>query len=207
MMERTARRWVRWIYKSVWIAMCPRSAESDRPVRRPGRRADASGPVLQLDGSPLDRSGVRSGCSWSAIASASARLAAEEVHLNLVTRWFCRLGLDGEVPDHSTFSHYWPLPELILLRQLFETTVKLMAEGLVGAKASRSTPAYDQGATRTGRAGPTAPRASGPRQVTNDAVRPRSSPDQRCWTTPRSGERRRLVPALFAPADPALTLD
>jgi transposase len=28
----------------------------------------------------------------------------EEVHLNLAYRWFCRLGLDGDVPDHSTFS-------------------------------------------------------------------------------------------------------
>src|SRR5215472_16004953 len=28
----------------------------------------------------------------------------EEVHLNLAYRWFCRLGLDGAVPDHSTFS-------------------------------------------------------------------------------------------------------
>ena len=26
------------------------------------------------------------------------------MHLNLAYRWFCRLGLDGEVPDHSTFS-------------------------------------------------------------------------------------------------------
>jgi Transposase domain (DUF772) len=30
--------------------------------------------------------------------------ASEEVHLNLVYRWFCRLGLEGKVPDHSTFS-------------------------------------------------------------------------------------------------------
>jgi hypothetical protein len=28
----------------------------------------------------------------------------EEVHLNLAYRWFCRLGLDGRVPDHSSFS-------------------------------------------------------------------------------------------------------
>jgi transposase len=28
----------------------------------------------------------------------------EEVHLNLAYRWFCRLGLEGKVPDHSTFS-------------------------------------------------------------------------------------------------------
>jgi transposase len=34
----------------------------------------------------------------------SERRLCEEVHLNLAYRWFCRLGLDGSVPDHSTFS-------------------------------------------------------------------------------------------------------
>ena len=34
----------------------------------------------------------------------SERRLCEEVHLNLADRWFCRLGLDGKVPDHSTFS-------------------------------------------------------------------------------------------------------
>src|SRR3954468_676909 len=34
----------------------------------------------------------------------SERRLCEEVHLNLAYRWFCRLGLGGEVPDHSTFS-------------------------------------------------------------------------------------------------------
>ena len=33
----------------------------------------------------------------------SERRLCEEVHLNLAYRWFCRLGLDGEVPDYSTF--------------------------------------------------------------------------------------------------------
>src|ERR1700753_2295275 len=32
------------------------------------------------------------------------RRLCEEVHLNLAYRWFCRLGLHGDVPDHSTFS-------------------------------------------------------------------------------------------------------
>ncbi len=32
------------------------------------------------------------------------RRLCEEVHLNLAYCWFCRLGLDGCVPDHSTFS-------------------------------------------------------------------------------------------------------
>src|SRR6266436_2604790 len=34
----------------------------------------------------------------------SERRLCEEVHLNLAYRWFCRLGLDGDVPDHSTLS-------------------------------------------------------------------------------------------------------
>jgi transposase len=34
----------------------------------------------------------------------SERRLCEEVHLNLAYRWFCRLGLEGAVLDHSTFS-------------------------------------------------------------------------------------------------------
>ena len=34
----------------------------------------------------------------------SERRLCEEVDLNLAYRWFCRLGLGGRVPDHSTFS-------------------------------------------------------------------------------------------------------
>jgi transposase len=34
----------------------------------------------------------------------SERRLCEEVHLNLAYRWFCRLVLENEVPDHSTFS-------------------------------------------------------------------------------------------------------
>src|SRR5262249_10920973 len=34
----------------------------------------------------------------------SERRLCDVVHLNLAYRWFCPLGLDGAVPDHSTFS-------------------------------------------------------------------------------------------------------
>jgi transposase len=47
----------------------------------------------------------------------------------------CRLGLDGTVPDHSTFSknRHGRFRESDLLRQVFDTTVRrCMAEGLVG---------------------------------------------------------------------------
>jgi IS5 family transposase len=57
------------------------------------------------------------------------------VHLNLAYRWFCRLGLEGDVPDHSTFSknRHGRFRDSDLLRELFETTVRrCMAEGLVG---------------------------------------------------------------------------
>ncbi len=65
----------------------------------------------------------------------SERRLCEEVHLNLAYRWFCRLGLDGAVPDHSTFSknRHGRFRDSDLLRELFETTVaRCMTEGLVG---------------------------------------------------------------------------
>src|ERR1700720_2783473 len=71
------------------------------------------------------------------------RKLCEEVELNLAYRWFCRLGLDDKVPDHSTFSvnRHGRFRESNLLRHLFETVVeRCMAEGLVGA-GSPSTPA------------------------------------------------------------------
>src|ERR1700744_3530416 len=34
----------------------------------------------------------------------SERRLCEEVHLNLAYRWFCRLGPEDAVPEHSTFS-------------------------------------------------------------------------------------------------------
>jgi len=56
----------------------------------------------------------------------SERRLCEEVHLNLAYRWFCRLGLDGEVPDHSTFSknRHGRFRDSDLLRRLFETVLQ-----------------------------------------------------------------------------------
>ena len=67
----------------------------------------------------------------------SERRLCEEVHLNLAYRWFCRLGLDGAVPDHSTFSknRHGRFRDSDLLRRLFEASVeRCMAEGLVGGE-------------------------------------------------------------------------
>src|ERR1700746_2213096 len=67
----------------------------------------------------------------------SERRLCDEVHLNLAYRWFCRLGLDGAVPDHSTFSknRHGRFRDSDLLRKVFETTVqRCLAEGLVGGE-------------------------------------------------------------------------
>jgi len=67
----------------------------------------------------------------------SERRLCEEVHLNLAYRWFCRLGLESGVPDHSTFSknRHGRFRDSDLLRQLFETTVRrCIEEGLVGGE-------------------------------------------------------------------------
>src|ERR1700752_180335 len=67
----------------------------------------------------------------------SERRLCEEVHLNLAYRWFCRLGLDGDVPDHSTFSknRHGRFRESDAFRHVFETVMsRCIEEGLVGGE-------------------------------------------------------------------------
>ena len=67
----------------------------------------------------------------------SERRLCEEVHLNLAYRWFCRLGLEDVVPDHSTFSRnrHGRFRESDAFRHVFETVLRrCMAEGLVGGE-------------------------------------------------------------------------
>lgn len=67
----------------------------------------------------------------------SERRLCEEVHLNLAYRWFCRLGLEDKVPDHSSFSknRHGRFRESDTFRYVFETVLRrCMAEGLVGGE-------------------------------------------------------------------------
>jgi len=67
----------------------------------------------------------------------SERRLCEEVHLNLAYRWFCQLGLDGKVPDHSTFSEnrHGRFRDSDTFLVLFESVVsRCMAEGLIGGE-------------------------------------------------------------------------
>ena len=60
----------------------------------------------------------------------SERRLCEEVHLNLAYRRFCPLGLDGDVPDHSTFSkaRHGRFRDSDLLRVLFEENLRKLAK-------------------------------------------------------------------------------
>jgi transposase len=67
----------------------------------------------------------------------SERRLCEEVHLNLAYRWFCRLGLEDAVPDHSSFSknRHGRFRESDAFRHVFESVVqRCMTEGLVGGE-------------------------------------------------------------------------
>ncbi|MBB1625969.1 transposase [Achromobacter xylosoxidans] len=64
----------------------------------------------------------------------SERRLCEEVQLNLAYRWFCRLGLEDAVPDHSTFSknRHGRFRASDTFRWLFDEVVRrCMAAGLV----------------------------------------------------------------------------
>ena len=64
----------------------------------------------------------------------SERRLCEEVSMNLAYRWFCQLGLEDSVPDHSTFSknRLGRFRSSDLLRLLFDTVVsRCIEEALV----------------------------------------------------------------------------
>ena len=70
------------------------------------------------------------------IRSERRPFADEVLYLNLAYRWFCRLGFDGRVTDHSTFSknRHGRFRQSEALRRLFESVVRrCIAEGLVSA--------------------------------------------------------------------------
>ena len=68
----------------------------------------------------------------------SERQLCSEVQLNLAYRWFCKLGVEDDIPDHSVFSRarHERFRESDALRKVFEGVVaKCIASGLVGGEA------------------------------------------------------------------------
>ena len=67
----------------------------------------------------------------------SERRLCEEVQLNLAYRWFCRLSMEDQVPDHSTFSknRHGRFRDADTLRFVFEQVLqRCIDEGLVNGE-------------------------------------------------------------------------
>ncbi len=60
----------------------------------------------------------------------SERRLCEEIDFNLAYRWFCCLGLEDEIPDHSTFSknRHGRYRDSDIFRFVFETVVQRCIE-------------------------------------------------------------------------------
>src|SRR5580704_12147251 len=68
----------------------------------------------------------------------SERRLCAEVQVNLAYRWFCKLGIEDTIPDHSVFcrARHERFRESDALRRVFEGVVaKCIAAGLVGGEA------------------------------------------------------------------------
>jgi transposase len=68
----------------------------------------------------------------------SERRLCAEVQVNLAYRWFCKLGIEDKIPDHSVFcrARYERFRESDALRRVFEGVVaSCIAAGLVGGEA------------------------------------------------------------------------
>jgi transposase len=67
----------------------------------------------------------------------SERLICREVQVNLAYRWFCKLGIEDAIPDHSAFSRARNerFREGDVFRRVFERVVEAcIASGLVGGE-------------------------------------------------------------------------
>ena len=68
----------------------------------------------------------------------SERRICAEVRVNLAYRWFCKLGIEDKIPDHSVFcrARHERFRESDALRRVFEGVVAMcIAAGLVGGEA------------------------------------------------------------------------
>src|SRR5205085_11708878 len=68
----------------------------------------------------------------------SERRLCSEAQVNLAYRWFCKLSVEDQIPDHSVFSRarHERFRESDALRRVFESVVAMcIAAGLVGGEA------------------------------------------------------------------------
>jgi len=137
----------------------------------------------------------------------SERRLCGEVHLNLAYRWFCRLGLDGRVPDHSTFSknRYGRFQESGIYRTLFEDVVRqCQAAGIAGGEGFAVDGTVIMADASRDRSVPTA------EALRSEASLESVSRPVQAWLEaldaalpPGEAPERKAAPACISPTDPA----
>jgi transposase len=133
----------------------------------------------------------------------SERLICREVQVNLAYRWFCKLGIEDAIPDHSAFSRARNerFREGDVFRHVFERVVEAcLAAGLVGGEGfavDASLIAADANKQRSV-AGQDWRRDRDPKNASRAVKEYLATLDDTAW-----GAATDVVPKFVSPSDPA----
>jgi len=133
----------------------------------------------------------------------SERLLCREVQVNLAYRWFCRLGIEDAIPDHSVFSRARNerFREGEVFRRVFERVVEAcIASGLVGGEGFAVDASLIQAEANKQRsiAGQDWRRDRDPQRSSRAVKEYLATLDDTAW-----GAASDVVPKFVSPSDPA----
>jgi transposase len=133
----------------------------------------------------------------------SERLICREVQVNLAYRWFCKLGIEDGIPDHSAFSRARNerFRESDVFRRVFERVVETcIAAGLVGGEGFAVDASLIQADANKPRsiAGQDWRRDRDPQRSSRAVKEYLATLDDTAW-----GAASEVVPKFVSPSDPA----
>ena len=133
----------------------------------------------------------------------SERLICREVQVNLAYRWFCKLGIEDAIPDHSAFSRARNerFREGEVFRRMFERVVEAcIAVGLVGGEGFAVDASLIQADANKQRsiAGQDWRRDRDPKRSSRAVKEYLATLDDTAW-----GAASEVVPKFISPSDPA----
>ena len=133
----------------------------------------------------------------------SERLICREVQVNLAYRWFCKLGIEDAIPDHSAFSRARNerFREGEVFRRVFERVVEAcIAAGLVGGEGFAVNASLIQADANKQRsiAGEDWRRDRDPKRSSRAVKEYLATLDDTAW-----GAASDVVPKFVSPSDPA----
>src|ERR1700736_700321 len=133
----------------------------------------------------------------------SERLICREVQVNLAYRWFCKLGIEDAIPDHSAFSRARNerFRDGDTFRRVFERVVEAcIAAGLVGGEGFAVDASLIQADANKQRsiAGQDWRRARDPERSSRAVKEYLATLDDTAW-----GAASEVVPKFVSPSDPA----